>query len=631
MALHSKPVKFDYLPMAAGKRIEIGIFILLLLLLQLKLLCQKDTAQSKPTVEGFLQKQKGFIGNLAHNLVNDTHPPVPKGPVNIERIFNQYEGRIIRNIYIQRLDFGTLIEDTANNFSNKFTRLANQLHKKSREYIIRNNLFFKKGDKVVAFLLADNERHLRDQPYIQDVSIFLINVYGTVDSVDVVVRTKDVLSTGGSFQLHNTQSADLSIKEDNLGGGGNSLALSTLFDQNRNKKMGYGIDYIFRNIGGSFIDAYTGYSSFANSYNTGEKSEETEYLRFVRPLVNPYTKWTYWLEGTNHINQNMYRGDSLFKFDYRYQYYTYDAWVGWNTGAYKLGKNNEDDRLRTMLSMRYFKQFFLKIPEKYANQYYFQYADITGVLAAISIFKQNFYKAQYYYGFGINEDVPEGVDFSINAGWVNKQQLNRPYVGVGIERSFFTDRQGYYDFIIRGGTYFNNKRFEDMNVLLDGTHYTRLRYLGSKWKQRSMINASITGQANQVLNAPLSLESSFGLPEWRNSGTLGGDLRSTLKGESVFFSPYTFLNFHFAPFVFGNLCLFTPVGENLARSDLYSSIGAGIRTRNESLIFGTFELKAFYYPRKNFFNESWRIETNTNIKFKYNSQLIKRPELINVN
>ncbi len=617
--------------MAAARYLKIGMYFMLQVCLQQKLLCQQDTTPAKRTVEGFLQKQKGLIGNLAHNLVNDTHPSAPKGPVNIERIFNQYEGRIIRNIYIQRLDFGTLIEDTAKNFSNKFTRLANNLHKKSREYIIRNNLFFKKGDKVVAFLLADNERHLRDQPYIQDVSIFLINVYGTEDSVDVVVRTKDVLSTGGSFQLHNTQSADLSIKEDNLGGGGNSLALSTLFDHNRNTQMGYGIDYIFRNIGGSFIDAYSGYSSFANSYNTGEKSEETEYLRFVRPLVNPYTKWTYWLEAVNHVNQNMYRGDSLFKFDYRYHYYTYDAWVGWNTGAYKLGKRNEDDRLRTMVSVRYFKQFFLKIPEKYANQYFYQYADITGVLAAISIFKQNFYKAQYYYGFGINEDVPEGVDFSVNAGWVNKQQVNRPYVGVGIERSFFTPQQGYYDFIFRSGTYFNNNRFEDMNVLLDGTHYSRLHYLGSKWKQRSTINASITGQVNQVLNAPLSLESVFGLPEWRNSGTLGGDIRTTLKAESVFFSPYTFLNFHFAPFVFGNLCLFTPVKESIARSDLYSSIGAGIRTRNESLIFGTFELKAYYFPRKNFFNESWRIETNTNIKFKYNSQLIKRPELINVN
>jgi len=135
-----------------------------------------------------------------------------------------------------------------------------------------------------------------------------------------------------------------------------------------------------------------------------------------------------------------------------------------------------------------------------------------------------------------------------------------------------------------------------------------------------------------VLNAPLALQSQYGLDEWKSSTPAAdGDFRATLRAESVFFSPYTFINFHFAPFIFGNLSLITPVKQNLSKSDLYSSIGGGIRTRNESLIFGTFELKVFYFPRKTFTGESWRIETNTGIKFKYNSQFIKKPNLINVN
>ena len=123
----------------------------------------------------------------------------------------------------------------------------------------------------------------------------------------------------------------------------------------------------------------------------------------------------------------------------------------------------------------------------------------------------------------------------------------------------------------------------------------------------------------------------YGLDEWKGSIAAGGDFRATLRAESVFFSPYTFINFHFAPFIFGNLSAITPVRENLSRTDLYSSIGGGIRTRNESLIFGTFELKVFYFPRKTFTGDTWRIETNTGIKFKYNSQFLKKPNLINVN
>ncbi len=171
-----------------------------------------------------------------------------------------------------------------------------------------------------------------------------------------------------------------------------------------------------------------------------------------------------------------------------------------------------------------------------------------------------------------------------------------------------------------------------VNMLLGVDHYSRLWTLGSGWKQRSVINASLTGQVNQVFNGPLTLESMYGLNEWKNSlNNVGADVRATLRAESVFFSPYTFINFHFAPFVFANFCMMTPVKENLNRSDLYSSIGGGIRTRNESLVFGTFELRVFYFPRKTFTGEAWRIETNTGIRFKYNSQQIKRPDLINVN
>jgi hypothetical protein len=637
--------------MKIAQAFKIYAFILIILCWQLPVLAQtdtvahkniiiaqtdtssrKDTSIHKVGIVGFLKRQKGIMGKLASNLVGDTAASDQESaPVRNDLSFNKYENYAIRNIEIQRLDFGTLITDTARNFKNGFTRLANSFHHKSREYVIRNNLFFKKGDRVFSYLLADNERHLRDQPYIQDAKIMLFPVENSPDSVDVLIRVKDVLSIGGSFELHNPQSAELSVKEDNLDGWGNTVSIGTLYNQERRNRSGIAVQYVNRNIGGSFIDGYVGYTSFGNAFNTGQKQEQMLYARLIKPLVNTYTKWTYSLEAANHVTRNMFFSDSLYQSDAQYHYFNYDAWVGWNTGAYKLTPGNEDNRLRTLVSLRYFKQLFLTVPGKYANQYYFQYADITGVLGAVSIFKQNFYKARYFYGFGRNEDVPEGVDMSLTAGWINKQQKNRPYAGIDLQRYFFAGNKGYYNFTFRVGAYWADKQPEDMNMLLSVDHYSRLINLGTNWKERSLINASITGQVNQVLNAPLALESTYGLDEWKNSVSAGGDFRATLRAESVFFSPYTFINFHFAPFVFGNLSMITPVNENLSKSDLYSSIGGGIRTRNESLIFGTFELKVFYFPRKTFIGDTWRIETNTGIRFKYNSQFIKRPVVIDVN
>jgi hypothetical protein len=104
-----------------------------------------------------------------------------------------------------------------------------------------------------------------------------------------------------------------------------------------------------------------------------------------------------------------------------------------------------------------------------------------------------------------------------------------------------------------------------------------------------------------------------------------------VKGESVFYTPGSFASFRFAPFVFYNTSLFTPQHKNFAQSRLYTSLGGGLRSRNESLIFGTLELRAYFFPRKNFNNESFKIEFNTDLKFKYNSQLIRRPEFIQAN
>lgn len=594
---------------------------------------QKDTTAPKETLEHRLKRQKGFIGKLAGTLVGDTvHSDLQIAPpLRNDLSFRRFENLAIRNIDIERLDFGTLITDTARNFKNKFTRLANTFHHKSREYVIRNNLFFKKGDRVISFLLADNERYLRDQPYIQDAKIILYQVEESPDSVDIIIRVKDVLSIGGSIEISNPKSAEFTVKEDNLDGWGNTLSIGSLYNQNRRIHSGISGLYVNRNIAGSFIDAYVNYSTFASEFNTGQHEEEQLSVQLIKPLVNEYTKWIYTFQGGDHVSQNMFYPDSVYHSDIKYHYFNYDGWVGWNTGAYKLARGNEDNRLRTLVSLRYFKQLFLQIPDKYINNYYYQYADITGVLGSVSLFKQNFYKTQYFYGFGRNEDVPEGVDLSLTAGWIQKQQKNRPYAGINLQRYFFPANHGYYHLTLMAGGFWGDHKPEDFNLLAGVDHYSRLHDLGSGWKERSLINASITGQLSRVLNPPLYLQSQYGLDEWKNSVSAAADFRATLRGEAVFFSPVTFVNFHFAPFVFGNVSMVTPVDQNLEKSELYSSIGGGIRTRNESLTFGTFELKFFYFPRKTFTGDTWRIETNTGIRFKYNSQFLRKPDLINVN
>jgi hypothetical protein len=590
---------------------------------------QDDSLQEKGQDTFFLLRYKGFLGRLGKSITRDTAAPDP----NLQRIdlfYARFQGRTIRHIILRQLDFGVPLNDTTKSFKNSLTNLADAVHHNTRDRIIRNNLFFKEGDTLLPILIADNERHLRDQAFLGDAKIVVQRVKGTRDSVDVFVLTKDVLSIGGQFKLGNLNRMRVAAREDNFLGRGDRVQLSGFYDRLRSNQFGSGVEYDARNIAGSFVDGSFGFQDFASTFNTGHRQETTIFSRFVKPLVNPYMKWTYALEGAWHRNNNGYFSDSLFKNDYQYEYYNIDAWGGLNLSAHALNSDIEDDRLRALIGLRFLHQEFSEVPKKYQEQYYYQYANITGVLASMSLFRQDFYKTQYIYGFGRNEDVPEGLNVSLTSGYTNKQQRTRPYFGLDVNLNYFSHHKNYFNYTFRAGGYSYKRKYEDVSLLFSVDFFTRLRNLSRTWKLRTFITASLTTQLNKQLNEPLLLESQYGLPEYQNI-FLGGDHRLTIKAESVFFNDFSFIAFRFAPFIFGNGSLITPEDQKLDKTKLYSTVGAGIRSRNESLVFGTLELRVFYFPGKNFNGDSFRVDFNTNIRFKYSSQLVRRPDFIVVN
>ncbi|HKP31825.1 MAG TPA: hypothetical protein VJT83_03835 [Chitinophagaceae bacterium] len=603
-------------------------FLLLCILSSLSSFAQTDTARQQ-RMDSFIRKQRGIIGQLAENLLTDPEDPEPvKGVLRNDQQYQRFRGRVIRNIYVVTLNFGVSITDTSQKAESRLTHLANRFHRKSRDFAIRNNLFFQENEKLNPYLLGDNERHLRNLPYLQDARFQVRGV--SRDSVDIIVFTKDVLSLGGSVELHNTKSISLTPKEDNFMGWGDRLQLQLLYDQKRVNPVGYGTEYIRRNIGGSFIDGSIGYVNFLKSFSSGKKEENTAYLRFERPLVNPYMRWTYAAEAALHSTQNMYASDSLYTQDLQYRYTIMDAWLGWNMSADKLAGKNEADRLRRLLGLRVLSQKFNVKPVKFKEVYNYRYADLTAVLMSATIFRQDFYKTQYIYGFGRNEDVPEGIDISLSGGWTKKESRVRPYVGLDFQRYYFSKSERYWHYTARVGTYFYKRRAEDIDLLFNIDYFSHLIDLGRKWKQRTFISGGFARQFRVLLNEPLMLESEYGLPGFRYNNQ-GGDLRISGKVETVFFSPWSILLFRFAPFIFADATYFKLIPDGILKTKTFSAIGGGIRTRNESLIFGTIELKGMYFPKKNFFGDQWRIETNLNVRFKYNSQLIRRPEFVRVN
>jgi len=146
----------------------------------------------------------------------------------------------------------------------------------------------------------------------------------------------------------------------------------------------------------------------------------------------------------------------------------------------------------------------------------------------------------------------------------------------------------------------------------------------------SVFKASITQELRTVMNDPLYLSSIYGLPELSTTG-IEASTRLTANYESVFYNTWKFFGFNFAPFCFTNLSYLKEQHMSISSGDIYSALGAGVRTRNENLVFGTMEFKAFYFPRTQNNMSPWNVIFSTALQYKYNSQLVKKPDFINPN
>ncbi len=589
---------------------------------------------SKHDTSFFLANKKGLLGKIGKSIsVNNSDIILPtNGAVKNDSVFRKFQGKIIRHIDIQKLGFGKSVNDTVRISRNIFNDLGDALHTSTRKQVILNNLFFSKGDSLYPYLMADNERFLRDLSYLQDARIMVKEVTQYPDSVDVVIVCKDVFPVGGSMEAGSVFSIGIELNDDNVMGTGDKFQVQNLYDLGRHPDYGIGLEYLKRNIGGTFINVAVGYQNQAPAFNSGRREEKTLYLRGDLPLVSPYHTWTGGLEAAIHFTQNAYIDDSLYRSDFKYNYRLFDGWAGFNIGAGKNVQQNFKSRLKRFIGIRGIHQTFTDIPDKFKTSYNFAYSNLVSVLGAFTIFEQDYYHTNFLYGFGRNEDVPEGFSLSLTGGWSKRNNLSRPYIGFEYQRNYFSNRKNYINYTIRAGTYISNGSWEDMSFLTSVEYFTRLRKLGrSKWLLRHFISGSITQQARTVLNNPLWLSSIYGIPQLDNEN-IKASTRVSFNLESVFYNTWKFFGFSFAPFTFTNISYLKQSGlANFSKGDIYTAVGAGARTRNENLVFGTMELRAFYFPRATGNLTPWNISFTSNLIYKYNSQFIKKPDFAVVN
>ena len=540
--------------------------------------------------------------------------------------FMPYEGKGIRHIYIQQFGFDKTFADTANPINYSGTKLLNRLHINTKQWVIRHNLFIKEKTALNALLIADNERHLRSLAFIQDARILPRPIDNEPDSIDLVVITKDLFSLTADLGEINPTRLKGKIGDANLIGMGQNVEFIALFEGKRSPAFGYQVLYTKNSIANTFINATVAVTTINTDLAYRQEAEKAFYLKLDKPLVSQYSHSAGSLIiGSNQSANNFNKPDTAF---YQYHYDTFDAWYGYNVGVRKVLKDNRIKR-RLFFGIRYFNYHFIDVPKQIDNQFNAHFNNKQAILGQATFFKQEFYKTNYIYGFGTTEDVPYGYNISFTGGWYKQLYLERPYVGIDANKSFITKNGEFAQFFLRSGIFLHNGNAEDASILFGASYFSKL-FEWNNLKIRQYLKMSYTKLFNRIGYDALKINNPFGL-RYFNADSVYGNRRASLHTETFFFLKRKLLGFHFAPFTFADITLLTAENDPLSKSNMYYGIGGGIRTRNENLVFGTIEIRAIYFPRKVLDFNQFKIEIYTQLNFRYNSNYVRAPDIIQLN
>ncbi|HEX6428336.1 MAG TPA: hypothetical protein VF008_11645, partial [Niastella sp.] len=358
----------------------------------------------------------------------------------------------------------------------------------------------------------------------------------------------------------------------------------------------------------------------------GTSDEHTWNVAIERPLVSQYLHVAGAIKLAHSQTYNNYlKPDSLF---YNYHYDTYDAWIGYNLGVHKfLFLKNKLNR--QFISIRYFKNRFNQIPYQLNEGFNFRFNNREAILAQLTFFRQNFYKTNYVFGFGITEDVPYGYNIALTTGWYKQLHMKRLYTGVDANWYVVTNRGYVRQYFLRTETFLNKSKIQDAAVLMGASIFSRI-FSYRNLKMRQYVRLSYTKQFNRIGLEPLGINNVFGL-KYISFDSASGHQRSSIHTETFFFLKYKLLGFKFTTFASADVALITPEHKNADNSGFYFGVGGGLRTRNENILFGTIELRFMYFPRKSLQHSAFKLTIDTNLRFRYNNTYVKEPDILQLN
>ena len=478
-------------------------------------------------------------------------------------LLEPFAGKTIGEIAIERRQ----VFDPDGNW---LERTANKTHALTRERVIRRDLFFRSGEKLDPQTIIRNKQLLRSRSYISDVDINVVPDPEDTTRVNIVIATRDSWTISVDGGLYSEGRTMVGLYDANIFGTGNLLRLKTNFNREDFSYGGNMVEYEIPNVMGTFCtaDFAAGRDFYNSTLSLGLRKE------FLRP-TDYEIGLTY---GDIREKRYMIEQDTSLLVKQR----NLDAWGGYShllpgirSSIYITGRYN-----------------YRRVSERPAvsPDYNPILHDQDALLAGIGLYRERFYTANMVYGFGLREYLATGYKAEVVSGYVWGEFRDAMYLGISGQAGGFHSI-GYLMGGLTLGSYIDatNGMWRQSAVDVDLRWFSNL-FMLRRSRIRQFLSLNYTQGWNRLAGSDESIRftSENGLQALKEYAI--GTNRMILNTETVLFSPYHPLGFRIAFFGFADFGLIG-YSPNIFKNEFYTSLGIGVRLRNERLVFNTIQIR----------------------------------------
>ena len=539
---------------------------------------QKDTVIPKKEYSKF---RKLYTKHLFKTKRSVT--PLEERPIDRKVV-----GKPIRHIYIKSQDpFGYSLQDTTRRPEKWIERTGNTLHGKTKPYVIRELLLFKKGDKVDSMEIKESERLLRSQRILRRVEI-IPELSAQGDSVDIYINAIDSWSmiVTGSVS---TSKFGVRIRERNFFGLGHVFDNRFRHNYETGKNL-YQFNYTVPNIAKTRVIGNIHYSKNEDEhFNKG--------ISLTRPFYSPLAKLAGGIAfGQIYFQDSLdYNRDELLFHNFKYNYS--DIWAA---KAIRLGESKNGLISNLIVSGRFYERNYREAPVGIDDPYEF-FSDQKNYFGGIGISSRRYVKDKYIFNFNIEEDVAEGHVLGVVGGYQTRPNSERFYLsGIASFGRYFPNKN-FLGAQVQYGSFFREGKSEQTTLNIQSLYFSRLLNI-SRWRIRQFAKVNYTAGVHRLDTPADELtmhEHDFmGIDGIRRARNIFGDQKLMVELQTQSYSPYEFLGFRISPFFNAALGIVANREDRFFDSDnIIARVGLGVMFTNDYFVFNNFQFSFSFYPR----------------------------------